>query len=59
MNRGSLSERKMGRERDGTMKHKIGDLVEYEAEHYNVVGINENEQKYYLEPGGDDEIEKL
>jgi hypothetical protein len=49
----------MGRERDGTMKHKIGDLVEYEAEHYNVVGINENEQKYYLEPGGDDEIEKL
>jgi hypothetical protein len=31
------------------MKHKIGDLVPYGVEHYNVVGLDLDGQRYYLE----------
>ena len=41
------------------MRHKIGDLVQYGAEHYIVVGISEDTQQYCLEPEEGDEVEKL
>lgn len=41
------------------MKHRLGDLIAYGAEHYNVVGISEDTRQYCLEPEEGDEVEKL
>jgi hypothetical protein len=41
------------------MKHVIGDLIAYGAEHYKVVGINEDARQYCLELEEGDEVEKL
>jgi hypothetical protein len=43
-----------------TMKYKIGDLVVFRVDNYNIVGINPDTRQYYLEPeNGDDEVAKL
>jgi hypothetical protein len=42
------------------MKYKVGDLVVFGVDNYNVVGINPDTRQYYLEPeNGDDEVAKL
>lgn len=47
------------RERLAGMKHKIGDLVAYGAEHYTVVGHAPERQQYCLEPAEGDVVENI